>query len=163
MSYISTRVWLIEVFSHLPRILDSCHQRRCSERRRDWRLADSVRCECERRTEFNPLTADLGRRPLNSVTRYRLSRFGVKRTCENWTPRNCKWEYERCRLAPRNKWIGLAFRRKLGVWTKAGILAYWAIKDLARIGVGSATAMRSKIAYQAIRINYDKLYYQFLF
>ena len=35
MSYTSTRVWLIEVFSHLPRKLDSCHQRHCSERRRD--------------------------------------------------------------------------------------------------------------------------------
>ena len=154
MSYISTRVWLREVFLHLARILDSCHQRRCSERRRDCENWLIVRCECERRTAFNPLTADLGRRPLNSVARYRLTHFGVKRTWENWTPHTCKLGNEGCRHAPSTKWIVLAFRRKLGDWTKAGIVTKRANKDLAKIGVSSATAMRSKNAYQTIKKQY---------
>ena len=150
MSYISTRVWLIEVFLHLPRILDSCHQRHCSERRRDcedWLIVWGVNIIniYERRTAFNALTADLGRHPLNSVTRYRLTHFGVKRTWENWTPHTCKLGYEGFPLAPSTKWIVVAFRRKLGDWTKASIVTYWANKDLAGIGVSSATAMRSKM------------------
>ena len=157
MSYISTRVWLIEVFSHLPRKLDSCHQRHCSERRRD--CEDWLRVCCvNTREELHSILLPLGRRPLDSVTRYRLTHFGVKRTWENWTPHTCKLGYEGCRLAPSTKWIVLAFRRKLGDWTKAGIVTYWANKDLAKIGVSSATAMRSKNAYQTIKFNYDQLY-----
>ena len=59
MSYISTRVWLIEVFPHLPRILDSCYQRCCNERRRDcedWLILWSVNMREELHSILLPLT-----------------------------------------------------------------------------------------------------------
>ena len=52
-------------------------------------------------------------------------------------PTSCK-EMEHCHFFESNifiVWIVLAFRRKLGDWTKAGIVTYWANKDLAKIGV----------------------------
>ena len=109
---------------HLPRILVLCHQRHCSRRKRDFEDKLMWLCKVDRRTALQSSYRWLGETYTESCTWYRLAHFGVIRTCENWTPGNWRWEYEGCRLAPRNKWVGLAFRRKPSIWAKAGILTY---------------------------------------